>query len=153
QAKATRKISCETSSPAGGSYLTRKCPLHLISYSLWAPAATSRQSGPISFFSPTSSAGPSLGPACGAWESIGRGKAVSYNKSSPFRLLICAVLTIGLAAVIAVPGQSDEKASSREQQIVDLEKQIQDMNKKLAELRRTNGATIAPPVEGPLSAE
>src|SRR5689334_1851615 len=87
-----------------------------------------------------------------SWAMHRKRKAVIYNKFSLFRLQLCAVLTIGLAAVMAVPGQSDDKAS-REQQIADLEKQIQEANKKLADLRRTNGATtIALPVEGPLPA-
>jgi photosystem II stability/assembly factor-like uncharacterized protein len=70
-----------------------------------------------------------------------------------FRVWICAVLAMGLTAVIAVPGQTDDKATSREKQIADLEKKIQEMNKKLAELRRGNdGGTAAPIVEGPLPA-
>jgi photosystem II stability/assembly factor-like uncharacterized protein len=77
---------------------------------------------------------------------------VTYNHRCPFRLLLCVVLSIGLATVIAVPGHSDEKSSSREKEIADLEKQIQAMNKKLAELKQSsNGGTIAPAVEGPLS--
>ena len=68
------------------------------------------------------------------------------------RLLLCAVLTIGLLSVMVLPGQSEENSAPRDQQIADLEKQIQEMNKKLAELRKsTNGAVVAPAVEGGLS--
>jgi hypothetical protein len=75
----------------------------------------------------------------------------------PFRLTFLAVLTLGLAALTAVPGQSEEP-SAREQQIADLEKQYQDarqradeLKKKLDELR--NGVKPEATPEGALPAE
>jgi photosystem II stability/assembly factor-like uncharacterized protein len=73
---------------------------------------------------------------------------VIRKQFSPFRLVLGAVLAAGLSIVMVVPGQSEEKTTSREQQIAELEKQIQEMNRKLAELRRaSNGGTVAPAVE------
>ncbi len=53
----------------------------------------------------------------------------------PFRLTALAVLTLGFAALAAVPGQSQEAPAS-DPQLADLEKQYQEAQKKAEELKK-----------------
>jgi photosystem II stability/assembly factor-like uncharacterized protein len=54
--------------------------------------------------------------------------------------------------LLALPGQSEEKVTPRDQQIAELEKQINELKKKLSQLQESNGGTVAT-AEGPLPNE
>jgi photosystem II stability/assembly factor-like uncharacterized protein len=73
---------------------------------------------------------------------------------TPFRLLLLAVLAVGAAALVALPGASGEEAApAREQQLADIERQIHELEKKLDDLKKADGGKAAAAPDGTLPPE
>jgi photosystem II stability/assembly factor-like uncharacterized protein len=63
-----------------------------------------------------------------------------------FSSLLCAILSVGVLALIALPTPAEEL--TREQQIAEIEKQIAELQKKIAGLKGTPVPPTAAPAEG-----